>query len=163
MTSLKINAITSDSSLSINSNIVPTYSYPVSNVGAIGYTFKLTQVLGQTTLTSGSPFTIVLEQAFTAGTWLITGSYRLTATATTSANISLNISKVLATVPTTICISSYSIIPSTALAIYPNISLIYQADGIQTVSMILTPTISASTVIYNGQSSINYLYATRIG
>jgi len=160
MTSLKINNITSDVSLNINSNIVPTYSYPVSSVGAIGYTFKLTQVTGQTSLTSGSAFTILLNQAFTAGTWLITGSYRLTVTATTSANISLNISN---SVPTTIGISSYSIIPSTALAIYPNISVLFQADGINTLSMFLTPTITASTVIYNGQGSINYLYATRIG
>jgi len=163
MTSLKINAITSDSSLTINSNIVPTYSYPVSNVGAIGYTFKLTQVLGQTALTTGSAFTIMTGQAFTAGTWLITGSYRLVVNASAVGNISLESSKVLAGVFTTIGISSGTIVASAQTQVYPNISLIYQADGIQTVSMVLTATFTAGTITYNGQSSTNYIYATRIG
>ena len=163
MTTIKANTILADTTLSIGSNIVPTYSYPVASSSAIGYTFKLTQVLGQTSMPSGSAFTIMTGQAFTAGTWLITGSYRLVVTATTAANIYLDISKVTASVPTVIGVSSCAITPSGATQFYHNISVIFQADGIQTISMFLTPTITVSTVTYNGQSSSNYLYATRIG
>jgi hypothetical protein len=64
--------------------------------------------------------------------------------------IYLDISNVLAGAPavfTTIGISSMSLVASAQSLVYPNISLIYQADGIQTVSMVLTATFSAGLLL----------------
>ena len=146
---------------SIGRSIVPNYSYPVSST-SIGYVVKLSQVLGQPALVSGTAFTMLNEQAFTAGTWIITGCYRLVVTATTVANISLNVSKVLSGVSTTICNASYPINATAQTGLYPNLSFVFQADGVSTLSIVLNPIISASTVTYNGNSTFNFLYATRI-
>ena len=162
MTTIKANTILADSTLSIGSNIVPTYSYPVASAGAIGYTFKLTPV--SNTLI-GSATKIVDAQVIPAGTWCITGSFRLIVTTTTNGNVLSTVNRTSGGVATTIGVSSLTAYPSAQTQYYQIVSFIFQADGLATLTIdaTATATVGSFTFTVGVSNSTFHIYATRIG
>lgn len=161
MTSLKINTIEADAILYIASNIYPIYSYPVSAIGAIGYTFKLTPTAG---VTIGSATKIVNAQIIPEGTWCITGSFRVVVTNTTNGNILSTVNR-FSGVSTTIGASSLTVYPSTQTQYYQTVSFIFQADGVATLTIDATAIVTVGSFTFNTGTSNStfHIYATKIG